>query len=57
MWASAHGKPLVVCLIRNEPTMAKMIHQNISFTASPSEQSNIYLDSAFMTTGRFPCNG
>jgi len=57
VWASAHGKPLVVCLIRNEPTMAKMIHQNISFTASPSEQSNIYLDSAFMTTGRFPCNG
>jgi len=36
--------------------MVNMIHQNVSFTASPSEQFNIYLDSAFTMTGRLPCN-
>ena len=36
--------------------MANSIHQSVSFTVSPSEQFNIYLDSAFTMTGRFPCN-
>jgi hypothetical protein len=36
--------------------MVNMIHQNISFTMTASEQFNIYLDSAFTMTGRSPCN-
>lgn len=56
MWTSAHGEHFFVCLIRNELAMVKMIHQNVSFTVSPIEQFNIYLDSAFTMTGRLPCN-
>ena len=36
--------------------MATMIHQKVSFTASPCELFTIYLDSAFSMTGRLPCN-
>jgi hypothetical protein len=36
--------------------MVNMIHQNASFTAWPNERFNIYRDSAFTMTGRFPCN-
>ena len=56
MWTPAHGEPFFVCLIRNEFAMMNMIHQNESFTPWPNEQFNIYRDSAFMMTGRFPCN-
>lgn len=56
MWASAHGEPFFFCLFRNEFAMVNMIHQNVSFTAWPNEQFNIYLDSVFTMTGRFPCN-
>jgi hypothetical protein len=56
VWTSAHGEPFFVCLIRNEFAMVNMIHQNVSFTAWPNEQFNIYLDPAFTMTGRFPCN-
>lgn len=35
----------------NEPDMGNMIHQKVSFTASPIELSSIYLNSVFTMTG------
>jgi hypothetical protein len=56
VWASALGERLFVCLLKNELATVDMIHQNVSFTALPSEHFTIYLDSAFMMTGRCLCN-
>jgi hypothetical protein len=35
--------------------MVSLIHQKVTFSASLRELFNIYLDSAFTMTGRFPC--
>jgi hypothetical protein len=50
-------KPHLIDLMRNELAQVNAIHQKGPFTASSSERCNIYLDSAFTMTGRFPCNG
>jgi hypothetical protein len=43
--------------MRNELAQVNKIHQKVPLTASPSELCNIYLNSAFTMTGRFPYNG
>jgi len=55
-WASAQGEASPWVADRNVLAMAKMIHQNVPFTAAPRVLFNIYLDSTVAITGGSPCN-
>lgn len=45
MWTSARAEPLLGRLIREPTCHAPMIHQKVSFIASPCELFTIYLGS------------